>query len=83
MATIYEKKSGKAVECETVDAAEMCSGKNAFYTKVDPSAPESGSETPNLNKLNKSDLQAMCFDAGVTYEPDATKADLIALLEVE
>lgn len=73
---VFEKKTGKALKCEPVDATELCSGKNAYYTKVDPNAPKAPTD-----KRTNDELKAELDEAGIEYPEKANKADLLALLE--
>lgn len=80
MQTVYEKKTGKAVQVEGVDAREYVA--SGAYTNEDPSANKAAKEAnaPKDEKLTVDQLKTELTKLKVEFPANANKAELEKLL---
>lgn len=77
MSTVYEKKTGKPLNCQTVDARELIA--SGAYVAEDPNAEKPKQKT--IKQMTVDELKVALDAAKVTYKDDDKKDDLIKLLE--
>lgn len=74
MITVYEKKTGKPLKCEPVDATELVD--SGFYVKEDPNAEKADESKP----LNKKEIMKLLKSLEIDFDKTADTEDLRALI---
>ena len=73
MLTVYEKKTGKPLKCEPVDATELVD--SGFYVKEDPSV-----KVDESKPLNKKEIMKLLKSLEIDFDKTADTEDLRALI---